>query len=49
MILATWLSRGYRKDTGGLPRRSFLNANPPRLEFTLISRNDGLETTFELK
>ena len=30
-------------------RRSFLNANPPRLGFTLISKDGRLETTFDLK
>jgi len=30
-------------------RRSFSDANHARLEFTLITRNDELETTFDLK
>jgi len=29
-------------------RRSFTNATPPRLEFTLISKSDKMETSFEL-
>jgi hypothetical protein len=29
----------------GMPRRSFPDANPARLDFTLISRNGEVETT----
>ena len=28
-------------------RRSFADANPPRLKFTLISKNDRIETSFK--
>ncbi len=36
-------------ETVGTSRRSFSNANHVRLEFTLVSRTDELETTFDLK
>jgi hypothetical protein len=44
---ALWPNSALRRRT--LPsRRSFADANPVGLKFTLISKNDRMETSFEL-
>jgi hypothetical protein len=35
-------------ETAGTSRRYFSNANPVRLEFTLVLRNDKAEATIDL-